>query len=102
MRRSGLALALLAIVAAPVFAADGFHGRVLDSSGKPLSGAIVSATNREIARTTSVYADADGRFAMPDIAAGAYDLRARHFGYRDGMKMDAQAKEGEVVFRLET
>lgn len=76
---------------APGEAAPGFHGRVADRDGRPLAGAVVSASHRALARTTSVYADAEGQYGLPELAEGSYDLRARHFGFKDRMKMDVEA-----------
>ena len=93
---------LLLATAAP--AAEGFHGRVLDDHGRPLAGALVSARNRSLARTTSVYAGADGRYALPRLPEGTYDLRARQFGYRDGalMGIDDQSRAVDLALVLET
>ncbi|HUE39059.1 MAG TPA: carboxypeptidase regulatory-like domain-containing protein [Candidatus Binatia bacterium] len=68
-------------------AAQGFWGRVVDGQQKPVAGAIVSARNRALTRTTTVYADDQGRYRLPDLAEGEYDVRARHFGFKDRMKM---------------
>src|SRR5712691_891615 len=82
-------VACLAASQAP--GAQGFQGRVLDGQGKGLPGAVVSARNRSLNRTTTVYADEQGRYRLPELAAGAYDVRARHFGFKDRMKMGAAA-----------
>jgi virginiamycin B lyase len=85
-------VALVACLAASQGAgAQGFQGRVLDGQGKGLPGAVVSARNRSLNRTTTVYADEQGRYRLADLAAGAYDVRARHFGFKDRMKMGAAA-----------
>jgi virginiamycin B lyase len=84
------------IAAAPGGAAQGFHGRVLDGQGRPLGGALVSAQSRTLGRTTSVYADGDGNYQLPDLVDGTYDLRARHFGFKDRMKTAVPA-DGRTV-----
>lgn len=101
MRR--LLLCLLGFVLAPGFAAaaEGFHGRVVDRQDRPLGGALVSAKNRQRAHTVTVYADPQGRFAMPALPNAVYDLRARRFGYRDGALMAAEANGQAVDFSLE-
>jgi len=103
MTRSASVLASIGLVfvAAAAQAAAGFVGRVVDGDGRPVAGAVVSARFRPLARTTSVYADAEGRFAFPDLAAGTYDLRARHFGFRDANVMGHELAGGELQLRME-
>ena len=93
----GLALAL----AAPAAHGEvGFHGQVLDSRDRPVAGAVVSARHRELARQTSVYTDSEGRFAMPALSDGIYDVRARHFGYEDRFEMGASPGSDAITLRL--
>ena len=103
MTRSASVLASIGLVfvAAAAQAAAGFVGRVVDGDGRPVAGAVVSARFRPLARTTSVYADAEGRFAFPDLAAGTYDLRARHFGFRDANVMGHELGVGNVQLRMD-
>ncbi len=67
------------------FAGDpgGFAGAVRDRNGRPVSGAIVTITNRELERSTSVFAAKDGSFRMPTLEGDLYDLRVRRVGYKD-------------------
>src|SRR5262249_19558720 len=90
--------------AAPGGAAQGFRGRVLDGKGRPLGGTVVSAQNRTLGRTTSVYADNDGNYQLPDLVDGAYDLRARHFGFKDRVKvaMPADGRTMDLTLAAET
>ena len=90
---------LVAFTAMP--AAAGFTGRVLDASGRPVRGAVVSASRADTGRTTSVYADADGRFALPDLPDGSYQLRARRFGFRDGIATEQRSQAKAIVLRME-
>ena len=80
--------------------AKSFHGRVVDAVGKGVTGAVVSARNKSAARTTTVYADADGRFAFPELSSGKYDLRARHFGFKDGVESDIEPQNAAVDLRM--
>ena len=73
---------LVHLAPSPAGAGQDFHGRVLDGQGKGLSGAVVSARSRSLNRTTTVYADEEGRYRLPELAAGSYDVRARHFGFK--------------------
>src|SRR5207249_2265437 len=58
-------------------------GRVTDDAGRPVVGALVTARHLELARETTVYADGDGRWALPPLEPGRYHLRARRPGFRD-------------------
>ena len=49
------------LAASQAAGAQGFQGRVLDGQGRGLPGAVVSARNRALNRTTTVYADEQGR-----------------------------------------
>jgi streptogramin lyase len=98
------------LVAAPLYAAtpalcgDGFRGKVVDKQGKPVSGALVSARNRAIGRSTSAYTAADGKYALPGVPDGVYDVRARHFGYKDAnsMAVAAGGKAVDLTLAVET
>ena len=78
-------------------AAQGFHGRILDGQGKAVGGAVVSARNGTLARTTTVYADEEGRYRLPALADGPYDVRARHFGFKDRVKMAVAGLKLEML-----
>ncbi len=99
---AGALLCIVGLVGSSAAAstAPGFHGRVSDPEGKPLAGAMVSARHRELARTTSVYADAQGRYALPELPGGVYDLRARQFGFEDGIERAVAATGQAIDFRL--
>jgi hemoglobin/transferrin/lactoferrin receptor protein len=56
-------------------------GRIVDAvSLRPLSGAAVYVVGRDIVVRT----DADGHFAIPQLAPGTYEIGARLGGYRPG------------------
>src|ERR1022692_3286252 len=74
------ALVLLVIAAQ---AAAYTSGAVNDQRGRPVKGAIVTLTDRQLGRATSAYTAADGTFKLPDLATGPYDLRVRRAGYSD-------------------
>jgi virginiamycin B lyase len=71
------------VVLAGLAAAADLDGRVVDDHGAAVAGALVSARHLALARTTTVYADADGHFALAGLDAGDHHLRARRPGYRD-------------------
>jgi streptogramin lyase len=81
--------------------AAAFSGAVLDTEGRPIPGAIVSARHRGLARTTSVYSDEHGEYLLPELPDGTYDLRARKFGFRDAWRMEQVPRGHRVDFRME-
>jgi virginiamycin B lyase len=58
-------------------------GLVTGTGGRPVGGALVTATRWDVKRRTTVYTDGSGRFRFPALGAGVYDLRVRRFGYRE-------------------
>lgn len=80
-----VALPLLALGLAephPAAAAE-LAGRVTGPDGVPVVGALVTAERGDPARGTTVFSDADGRFAIPGLDAGVWELRVRRIGWRD-------------------
>lgn len=88
------------------FAGDpgGFAGVVRDQNGRPVGGAMITITNRELDRGTSVFAARDGSFRMPALERGLYDLRVRRVGYKDlsenGISLRGLA--GDVTLTMST
>ena len=58
-------------------------GRVTDEAGAPVAGALVTARHLTLARATTVYTDAAGRYLLPPLQSGRYHVRARGPGLRD-------------------
>ncbi|HYV56357.1 MAG TPA: carboxypeptidase regulatory-like domain-containing protein [Candidatus Nitrosopolaris sp.] len=73
------------LLAVRALAADPGHlvGRVSDAAGDPVVGALVTARHLALARSTTVYADAAGRYTFPPLEPGLYHLRVRRSGFRD-------------------
>lgn len=74
------------------------HGNVYDGEGRPLSGAVVSATTFELAGNIpslagTVQTDRQGRFHLP-LPEGAYQINATHEGYGPS---SAVVRTGETV-----
>lgn len=82
----------------------GFAGAVRDQNGRPVSGAIVTITNRELGRSTSVFAAKDGNFRMPTLENGLYDLRVRRVGYKDLSEngISLQGHSGDMTLTMIT
>lgn len=97
------ALAACSLLAVPPAAAqDGtatLHGQVIDARGTALAGIEVTARNRDTNATRTVTTDSGGRYMIPDLPAGTYDLAARMPPFpparREGLEL--VAGEGEAV-----
>jgi virginiamycin B lyase len=77
-------------------------GRVTGAGGEPVPGALVTFGHRELRRATTVYTDPAGRFALPPLEPGAYDLQVRRHGYRDLARTEVTLGPGAALaLRLE-
>jgi len=79
-----------------------FTGTVHDAGGTPVAGAMVTATHRALRRATTVFTDSAGRFRLPPLEAGGYDVRARRVGYKDMVRSDLPLRDGTTVLDLQT
>jgi len=87
----------------PSDAGQALRGRILDSHGNPVAGAIMTANDRATAHTTSVYSDRGGHYAFADLSAASYELRARHFGSATGeARRQAGGRPVDVMLETET
>jgi streptogramin lyase len=85
-RTLACAVGLLAGLAAGS-SAERIRGSVSDGSGAALVGAQVTAESGEPAHRISVWTDAAGRFATPEVGSAAtWTLRARRIGFRDAVQ----------------
>ncbi|MGH9632098.1 MAG: carboxypeptidase regulatory-like domain-containing protein, partial [Bryobacteraceae bacterium] len=77
---------------------------MIDSGGKPLRGAVVSAVQPDIGLSRSVETGADGVSFFSALPPGIYRLNATINGYygpeKQGIKLDVSAKQ-EVTFVLD-
>jgi streptogramin lyase len=98
-RHAALALIALAALAAPAEASPHgvISGRVHDAAGGAVHGAMVTATHRELAKGTTVYTDPQGRFRLPALETGLYDLRVRRVGYEDVLETGVSVGPGGIV-----
>src|SRR5262245_35085529 len=75
-------VALLALVTAPVFAADAIlSGAVTSASGEKMGGVTVSAKADGATITTTVFTDADGNYFFPPMASGKYHVWAQALSF---------------------
>jgi GH43 family beta-xylosidase len=84
-------LIFLFLSAAPAaqarFATGILEGTVVNSDGRPLSGAIVSIQTSYGTHPHAAHTDAQGHFSFTHFATGQYDVRAYHHGaYSDWTK----------------
>ena len=79
-----LALALARPVAAQQTVDVGsISGRVVDEMGMAVPGATIVATHRLTNVASSTVSDEGGRFRLPYLRIGVYDLEASLAGFRD-------------------
>lgn len=57
-------------------------GTVTDSSGAAVPGAAIELRNTGTGATRSVMSDAQGRYSVPDLGIGVYDVRAAKTGFQ--------------------
>ena len=61
-------------------------GRVTDPSGSVVAGAHVSARRTETNRTAATLTDREGRFRLPYLKVGAYEVIVSHPGFAQAMR----------------
>jgi hypothetical protein len=74
------------------YAPGAVHGIVLDDTGAPVEGAMVSALGARSAFTVS---DRDGRFEFPGLAPGSYVLRVHRAGFAASRPALVEVRAGE-------
>lgn len=79
-RISELVCALL--VFASFCSASTITGTVKGPDGSPFEGAFVGAQNSKTKITVSVLSDKQGRYQIPNLAAGEYEIRIRAVGFK--------------------
>jgi len=77
------------------------EGTVRDASGQPVAGAFVVLVPKEAegvnAKTVATKASADGRFRLSAIRAGAFILKAKKAGSREGELYDSATYSLELL-----
>src|SRR5215468_3644055 len=107
-RTRGIATALtllLLVLGGEAYAAQSvetgvFTGSVRDAQGAAVAGAMVTAAHRALQRATTVFTDDDGRFRLPPLEAGTYDVRVRRVGYKDLSRSNLQLADGTTRLDL--
>ena len=73
----------LGLTAPSLASAAALTGTLTNPEGAPIVGARVTAERGEPARSTTVFSDHNGRFALDGLAPGPWELRVRRIGWRD-------------------
>ncbi|MGH7638875.1 MAG: TonB-dependent receptor [Gemmatimonadaceae bacterium] len=74
-------------------------GTVRDATGAPIGSARVAATNAVTGTTRTAVTDANGSYAIAQLAPGAYAVSASQFGYRRTVRADVRVS-GETTVDL--
>ena len=65
-------------------------GVVIDSSGAPISGAMVTAKNLETGAVRSTTTDTGGRYVVLALPVGQYEVRATKAGFKESIRSGIQ------------
>ena len=91
-----LTVGMLLTVPGLTWAETGFRGTVRDPSGAAVAGAVIRARAVVTGITTSVTADADGRFRLTGLAPGAYWIEVVGTSFEDYRSDVTLLEEGET------
>lgn len=96
-----LLASLVGLAACAASAESLLGGRVVDATGAPIAGAMVSASRGDPAHAATVFSDDDGSFLVPlPDDPGATTLRVRRIGFRD-LRVEAPDAASASTLRLE-
>jgi hypothetical protein len=84
-------IAILILSGAAAFAQDtitfaSVSGRVTDPSGSVVPGAQVNARHTDTNRTSETLTDREGRFRLPYLKVGAYEVTVNHPGFAQAVR----------------
>ncbi|HEY1305292.1 MAG TPA: TonB-dependent receptor [Vicinamibacterales bacterium] len=97
-RMSAFLVALALAVTSTAYAQEiggTLSGRVLDAQKLPVPGVTVTATGQQGARTA--VSDADGRFSIPFLTPGNYDVRAELQGFKSFEQKAVIVSVGQIT-----
>ena len=72
-------------------------GRVVDASGAVLPGVTLTARNLETSVVRTAVTGDDGRYALPLLPVGRYELRAELSGFRPLVRQGIETTVAETV-----
>jgi virginiamycin B lyase len=101
-RATGLAGVMLVLGAAAVPAmAGGVSGQVTNAAGQGVAGVFVTARDTASGIETTVYSTDQGRYVLPALSDGHYELRAHHARYEDARgALEIGAAQASLDFAL--
>ncbi|HET8548276.1 MAG TPA: carboxypeptidase regulatory-like domain-containing protein [Bryobacteraceae bacterium] len=73
------------------------NGTILDSTGAAIPGATVTATNIATGVETRTSTTSAGAYTLPYLAAGTYNLRVSHPGFRTALQENVIIRVGQVL-----
>jgi hypothetical protein len=71
------------------------NGAVTDASGAVIAGATVKVTNVEIGTARATVTDSTGKYDVPSLVIGKYEVSAEHAGFRTERKTGISLTIGE-------
>jgi streptogramin lyase len=95
--RTSIALLVAMTMSGAAWAAETgtIKGKVVDSAGKGLRGAIVSAIDEDNQKSISVLTDSEGRFILDQLPPNLYTLRSRLVGFDDNLTDERDVVAGD-------
>ncbi|MCC6130991.1 MAG: TonB-dependent receptor [Acidobacteria bacterium] len=72
-------------------------GRVQDSSGLPIPGALVEVRSPALIRLRQTASDKEGRYRFQLLPPGVYEIMARQTGFNDTVEKDVRIPLGETI-----
>ncbi len=99
MRRTVIAIIAAVVMSAAQLQAQlpvgTISGQVRDSSAAAIPGAAVTATNRETGAVRSTQSGQDGRFILPAMMVGIYDIKAEAAAFRPEVQQNLTLTVGQ-------
>jgi streptogramin lyase len=77
--------ALMSWIAVPAWAASA-SGKIQGTDGKPVMGVFVTAENPKTHSSVYVLSDQEGRYSIPRMGAGTYDISIAGIGWRSAVR----------------
>lgn len=97
MKRFSSALALIVFCAALAYGATGasISGVVRNATGAPFRGAFVHAQNVQTKISVHVLSDSEGRYRIPNLPPGEYQVRVTATGYKAAPRNSVKLAAGD-------